>query len=136
MEGFTTSKGFSMAVIELQPALAAAIKAAHKPATILQHYAQRRDELTIDFKMHNELVSEADQEAEAAIKAVLQAQCPEYWLIGEESCGSAQADAFWVIDPLDGSTNFLHGLTFYVVSIALWTLARARLDDWHTTEPV
>src|SRR5690625_3470306 len=136
MDGFTTSKGFYMAVIELQPALSAAIRAAHEAATILQHYAQRRDELTIDFKMHNDLVSEADQEAEAAIKAVLQTHCPDYGLIGEESGGRAHGDAFWVIDPLDGTTNFLHGLPFYVVSIALVAQAGIRLNNGYTTETV
>lgn len=125
-----------MAVIKLQPALSAAIKAAHKAATILQHYAQRRDELTIDFKMHNDLVSEADKEAEAAIKEILQTHTPEFGLIGEESGGSAQGDAFWVIDPLDGTTNFLHGLPFYVVSIALVAKANITLDNGHTTETV
>lgn len=125
-----------MAVIELQPALKAALQAAEAAARILQHYAQRREELVIDFKMHNDLVSQADRQAEAAIKELLQARTPDFGLIGEESGGSAHGPAFWVIDPLDGTTNFLHGLPLYVVSIALVAQAGVTLDNGYQTRTV
>lgn len=128
-----------MAVINLQQALDAAIQAAQKAAPILQHYAQHRKELTIDFKQHNDLVSQADREAEQAIIQVLQELTPSYGIVGEESGGSAEGSAFWVIDPLDGTTNFLHGLPFYVISIALVAKKGQTLDSGVTlsaTEPV
>jgi len=128
-----------MAEINLQKALDAAIQAAQEAAPILQHYAQHRKELTIDFKQHNDLVSQADREAEQAIIKVLRAATPDYGIVGEESGGQAEGPAFWVIDPLDGTTNFLHGLPFYAISIALVAKRNSKLDNGHVTaatEPV
>src|SRR5690625_2596368 len=128
-----------MAEINMQSALDAAIKAAQEAAPILQYYAQHRKELTIDFKQHNDLVSQADREAEQAIIQVLRQATPDYGIVGEESGGTAEGPAFWVIDPLDGTTNFLHGLPFYVISIALVAKKNKKLDSGHVTaftEPV
>src|SRR5690625_1058402 len=125
-----------MTAINLAAALATARQAAEKAAPILQHYAQHRKALTIDFKQHNDLVSQADREAEQAIIQVLKADTPDYGLIGEESGGRADGPAFWVIDPLDGTTNFLHGLPFYAISIALVAQAGQTLDTGATTSTV
>src|SRR5690625_110680 len=128
-----------MAQIELQPALQAAIQAAKKAAPILQHYAAHRKDLVIDFKQHNDLVSKADKETEQAIIRTLNKLTPDYGIIAEESGGEAKGPAFWVIDPLDGTTNFLHGLPFYAISIALVAQANTIFDNQslpHTTPVV
>src|SRR5690625_7740189 len=120
-----------MADINMQSALDAAIKAAQEATPILQYYAQHRKELTIDFKQHNDLVSQADREAEQAIIQVLRQATPDYGIVGEESGGTAEGPAFWVIDTLDGTTNFLHGLHFYVISFALVAKQNQKLEIRH-----
>ncbi|GAA5236073.1 inositol monophosphatase family protein [Verticiella sediminum] len=97
----------------------AAVTAAHCAAGVLQSYARNRGQLVIDHKARNDLVSQADREAESAILEVLRERTPEFGIVAEESGGSESGPASWYIDPLDGTTNFLHGLPHYAVSIAL-----------------
>ena len=107
------------AALDLGAAIDTAVSAAHAGAAILQSYAHRRDDLVIDHKAHNDLVSQADREAEAAVLDVLRERTPQYGIVAEETGGEAQGAATWYIDPLDGTTNFLHGIPHYCVSIAL-----------------
>jgi len=116
------------APLNLNIALEAAVAAAHAGAAILQSYAQRRGDLVIDHKMRNDLVSQADREAEAAIIDILRAQTPQFGIVAEESGGQVQGTATWYIDPLDGTTNFLHGIPHYAVSIALVAQAGSHTD--------
>ncbi|WP_323011782.1 inositol monophosphatase family protein [Castellaniella sp.] len=99
--------------------LDAAVTAAHAAAAILQSHALHRSDLIIDTKQRNDLVSQADREAEQAIIQILQARTPDIGIIAEESGGQAGSQATWCIDPLDGTTNFLSGIPHYAVSIAL-----------------
>ncbi|AIL32376.1 inositol monophosphatase family protein [Basilea psittacipulmonis] len=101
-------------------ALNAGIKAAKAAATILQAYANDRQQLIIDKKSQNDLVSQADREAEAEIIAILSSETPEFSIIAEES-GSSKfvGPATWYIDPLDGTTNYLHAIPQYAVSLGL-----------------
>jgi len=99
--------------------LNSAVTAAHAAAAVLQAHAGRRDDLIIDKKAQNDLVSQADREAEAAIVDILREQTPNYGIIAEEGGGTTAGSATWYIDPLDGTTNFLHGIPHYAVSIAL-----------------
>lgn len=105
--------------LALSSSLETAVHAAHAGAAILQSYASNRSELVIDLKMKNDLVSQADHEAEEAIIALLHEQTPDFSIVAEESGGQASGLAHWCIDPLDGTTNFLHGIPHYAVSIAL-----------------
>lgn len=105
--------------IDLCAALDAAVTAAHAGAAILQSYAHHRADLVIDRKARNDLVSQADREAEAAIIDELRARTPRFGIVAEETGGQAQGAATWYIDPLDGTTNFLHDIPHYAVSIAL-----------------
>ena len=105
--------------IDLCAALDAAVTAAHAGAAILQSYAHHRADLVIDRKARNDLVSQADREAEAAIIDELQTRTPKFGIVAEETGGQAQGAATWYIDPLDGTTNFLHDIPHYAVSIAL-----------------
>ncbi|GAA0511595.1 inositol monophosphatase [Pigmentiphaga sp. GD03639] len=105
--------------LDLFKALEAAVTAAHAGAAILQAYAHKRSELVIDLKARNDLVSQADREAEIAIIEVLRARTPQYGIVAEETGGSPSGPASWYIDPLDGTTNFVHAIPHYAVSIAL-----------------
>src|SRR5690606_39717852 len=69
--------------------------------------------------MRNDLVSQADREAEQAIIDILRARTPDIGIIAEESGGQPGDQATWCIDPLDGTTNFLSGIPHYALSIAL-----------------
>ncbi|VFR18213.1 Inositol-1-monophosphatase [plant metagenome] len=104
---------------DLGKALDAAVSAAHAGAAILQSYAHHRADLVIDRKARNDLVSQADREAEAAVLEVLRDRTPAYGIVAEETGGQPEGPATWYIDPLDGTTNFLHGIPHYAVSIAL-----------------
>ncbi|CAM5179757.1 Inositol-1-monophosphatase OS=Castellaniella defragrans OX=75697 GN=HNR28_001764 PE=3 SV=1 [Castellaniella defragrans] len=99
--------------------LDAAVSAAHTAAAILQTHALHRADLDVDFKMRNDLVSQADRDAEQAIIDILKTRTPEIGIIAEESGGARGTQATWCIDPLDGTTNFLSGIPHYAVSIAL-----------------
>ncbi|NGM88553.1 inositol monophosphatase [Parapusillimonas sp. SGNA-6] len=105
--------------LPLSDCLDAAVTAAHAAAAILQAYAHNRAELVIDKKMRNDLVSQADREAEQAIIEILRERTPDFGIVAEESGGHTHGAATWYIDPLDGTTNFLHGIPQYAVSIAL-----------------
>lgn len=107
------------AMLDLGAAIDIAVSAAHAGAAILQSYAHHRSDLIIDHKARNDLVSQADREAEAAILEILRERSPAFGIVAEETGGAAQGPATWYIDPLDGTTNFLSGIPHYAVSIAL-----------------
>lgn len=111
--------------------LDAAVTAAHCAAGILQAHALNRTDLVIDHKARNDLVSQADREAEQAIIEILRARTPDIGIIAEESGGQRGEHATWYIDPLDGTTNFLSGLPHYAVSIALIGHAGCIPDSGH-----
>jgi myo-inositol-1(or 4)-monophosphatase len=97
-----------------------AVKAARKAGSIIARAAFDVDKLTIRTKRAHDFVSEVDEAAEDAIIRVLKEAYPDHGVLAEES-GYRQKDAeyLWVIDPLDGTTNFLHGFPQYCVSIGL-----------------
>ncbi len=107
----------------MHPMLNIAVKAAREAADIIQYGARNLDRLTIDNKGPGDYVSEIDRNAEKAIVDVLLAAFPNHGIIGEEGSGASRGDPnsdyVWIIDPLDGTTNFLHGVPQYCVSIAL-----------------
>ena len=86
---------------------------------MLQSFSKRRAELVIDHKGRNDLVSQADRLAEQACLAVLKRGTPEFGIVAEETGGKPSGRATWYIDPLDGTTNYLHGIPQYAVSIGL-----------------
>src|SRR5690606_18526302 len=67
----------------------------------------------------HDYVSEVDQEAERTIVETLRSAYPEHAILAEEGGASGSSDYVWIVDPLDGTTNFLHGFPQYAVSIAL-----------------
>jgi myo-inositol-1(or 4)-monophosphatase len=96
-----------------------AVRAAHAGAAVLQRHRLSRANLVIDHKGRNDLVSQADREAEEAVIEILRSETPELGIIGEESGGTRGELATWYVDPLDGTTNYLHGMEHYAVSIGL-----------------
>lgn len=97
-----------------------AVKAARKAGSIITRSSYDLDKLTIRRKQQNDFVSEVDHAAEEAVISVLKEAYPDHGFLGEESgYHDKDAEFLWVIDPLDGTTNFLHGNPQYCVSIAL-----------------
>ncbi len=115
--------------LPLSDCLDAAVTAARAAAAILQSYAHNRSELVINKKTLNDLVSQADEDAEQAVIAELRERTPDFGIVAEESGGHTAGTATWYIDPLDGTTNFLHGIPHYAVSIALIAHAGTRVTS-------
>ena len=106
----------------LHPMLNIAIKAARAAGAIINRGSQDLDLLKVTAKGPNDFVSEVDQAAESAIIETLLTAYPGHAILAEESGrehGAQNSEFCWIIDPLDGTTNFLHGLPMYAVSIAL-----------------
>ena len=99
-----------------------AIKAARAAGAIINRAALDVDLLKVNVKGPNDFVSEVDRAAEAAIIEILLQAYPDHGILAEESGnshGNRTSEYQWIIDPLDGTTNFLHGLPIYAVSIGL-----------------
>lgn len=107
----------------MHPMLNTAIKAARRAATVINRASFDVDLLKVTTKRHNDFVTEVDSAAEAAIIGVLGSAYPDHAFLAEESGASANLhddhEYVWIIDPLDGTTNFIHGFPQYCVSIAL-----------------
>jgi myo-inositol-1(or 4)-monophosphatase len=102
--------------------LTLAIKAARRAGNIINRGARDLDLLTVNVKGPKDFVSEIDRAAEAAIVDTLHQTYPDHAILAEEGTArdaNAAAEYQWIIDPLDGTTNFLHGLPQYCTSIAL-----------------
>ena len=93
----------------MHPLLNTAIKAARLAARVILMYMDRLDRIEIRTKGRNDFVTQVDLEAEAAIRDVLLTAYPDHGCIAEETGIKAGNDYTWIIDPLDGTTNFLHG---------------------------
>jgi len=106
----------------MHPALNIAIKAARRAGQIINRASNDLDLLTVSTKKPNDFVTEVDKAAEAAIIETLLEAYPSHGILAEESgqqAGKGDEEYQWIIDPLDGTTNFIHGLPQYAVSIAL-----------------
>jgi len=103
----------------VHPMVNIAVKAARRAGRIINQAAGDLDALTVRHKSLNDLVSEVDRAAEAVIIETLHTAYPGHAILAEESGASGQSDHVWVIDPLDGTTNYLHGFQQYSVSVAL-----------------
>lgn len=104
----------------MEPMLTVALNAARQAGEILIHQFERVDLLKIEEKGRNDFVSEVDRAAEKEVIYHLKKAYPDHTFIGEESgqSGASESDYEWIIDPLDGTTNFLHGIPHFAVSIA------------------
>ena len=104
-----------------------AIKAARAAGSIINRAALDVEAVRISQKQVNDFVTEVDHASEAAIIETLLTAYPDHGILAEESGsehGNPNADHIWIIDPLDGTTNFIHGFPVYCVSIALQVRGR------------
>lgn len=105
----------------MHPMLNIAVKAARKAGHIINRASRDLDLLKVESKRRNDFVTEVDRAAEAAVIGVLREAYPNHAILAEESGASSgsQGEFVWIIDPLDGTTNFIHGVPQYCVSIGL-----------------
>jgi myo-inositol-1(or 4)-monophosphatase len=106
----------------MHPTLTIAVKAARRAGNFINRSARDLDLLTITTKGPKDFVSEVDRAAEAAIVETILDAYPDHAILAEEGTAkgaNADAENLWIIDPLDGTTNFLHGFPQYCVSIGL-----------------
>ena len=104
-----------------------AIKAARAAGVIINRAALDVESVRVSQKMANDFVTEVDQASENIIIDTLLTAYPDHGILAEESGqtrGNPQSEHIWIIDPLDGTTNFIHGFPFYCVSIALQSKGR------------
>jgi myo-inositol-1(or 4)-monophosphatase len=106
----------------LHPMLNVAVKAARAAGAIINRAALDIESVRVTAKQTNDFVTEVDHAAEEAIISTLLEAYPNHGILAEESGstrGNPESDHIWIIDPLDGTTNFIHGFPVYCVSIAL-----------------
>lgn len=96
-----------------------AIQAAHAAGTIIIRGMKRLDTIKISEKQPNDFVTEVDQRVEQQIISIIKKAYPSHSILGEESGATEGDDYQWIIDPLDGTRNFIHGFPYFAVSIAI-----------------
>lgn len=103
------------------PYLTVATKAARRAASEITRAAMDLEKLEVAGKTANDFVTSADRAAEAAIVDAIRYAYPDHAILTEEAgrIGPAKSDYLWIVDPIDGTTNFMHGLPQYAISIAL-----------------
>lgn len=102
----------------VQPLLNIAVRAARRAGEVIIRSLNRLESLTISSKGRNDFVTEVDHAAEREIIGSIRRHYPQHAFLAEESGRSGESDTVWIIDPLDGTTNFLHGFPVFCVSIA------------------
>lgn len=105
------------------PVLAVAVRAARRAASVIVDATRDLRRLPTFSKEHGDIVSSADAEAEQAIIATISAAFPDHGILGEQSGdlkgAKGESPYTWIVDPIDGTLNFVHGFPYYAVSIAL-----------------
>jgi len=104
----------------MHPMLNTAIKAARRAGKVIMRHASQLDRLTVESKGRNDFVSQVDRDAEAEIIDVIRRAYPDHAVHAEETGRAGKSEYLWIIDPLDGTTNYLHGYPQYAVSIGLY----------------
>lgn len=114
----------------MQPLVNIAVSAARKAGNLIMRNLDRVDQLQVACKSRNDFVTEVDRNAEAAIIDIIRRAYPDHAILAEEGGGSdtsaGDSGVRWIIDPLDGTTNFLHQLPHFAVSIGIQV--RGRLE--------
>ena len=96
-----------------------AVMAARRAGATLIRKMANLEKLKVEQKGHNDYVSEADHAAEKAIINCILKHYPDHAILAEESGAQGESDTVWIIDPLDGTTNYLHGFPVFAVSIGV-----------------
>ncbi len=103
----------------MQAHLNTAVQVARKAGDVAAGYFNRAERLDVRSKGRNEFVTQVDQAAEQIIIDGIRERYPDHAFLAEEGGAQGEHDYRWVIDPLDGTTNFVHGMPVFAVSIAL-----------------
>jgi myo-inositol-1(or 4)-monophosphatase len=119
--------GLPQSARSMHPMLNVAVRAARAAGRIITRAALDLDSIKVARKQRNDFVTEVDRASEATIIGALKQAYPDHAFLGEESghlpgrldVPPHEAENIWIIDPLDGTTNFIHGLPHYCISIAL-----------------
>ncbi|MGQ0285686.1 inositol-1-monophosphatase [Pasteurellaceae bacterium 22721_9_1] len=113
----------------MNPMLNIAIRAARKAGNIIAKSYERRDDIETNVKGSNDFVTNIDKAAENAVIETIRASYPEHSIISEEigSLEGNEQDVQWIIDPLDGTTNFIKGFPHFAVSIAIRVKGRTEV---------
>ena len=101
---------------------------------MLLRQLKQLDRIKVETKGRNDFVSDADRQAEAAIIDVILQHYPDHAILAEEGGAMGESDHVWIIDPLDGTTNFLHGFPVFCVSVAVQV--RGRLEHGVIYDPL
>ena len=120
----------------MHPMLNIAVRSARAAGNVIVRAFEQTDKLEIESKGTNDLVTNVDKNAEQAIIDVIQKAYPTHTIISEE-CGiieGTEDDYQWIIDPLDGTTNFVKGIPHFAVSIAL--KVKGKLDQAVVFDPI
>ncbi|MEM1413221.1 MAG: inositol monophosphatase family protein [Pseudomonadota bacterium] len=100
------------------PAINIATEAAHAAGEIMRRSLRRLDTVPVARKARHDYVSEVDRACEAAIVKEIRRFNPDHAILGEEGGQQGEGEVLWVVDPLDGTSNYLHGIPHFAVSIA------------------
>ena len=119
----------------MQPLLNIAVRAARRAGELIVRSLNRLESLTVSSKERNDFVTEVDRAAEQEIIGSIRRLYPQHAFLAEESGRSGgEHETLWIIDPLDGTTNFLHGFPVFAVSIACQI--RGRLEHAVVYDPM
>ena len=121
LKNFIYNKERLIIMAQLNPALNVAFKAARRAGDMMLRASGNLSHIKVDSKAFNDFVSDVDRQAESIIIDIIKEAYPHHRIVSEESgiIGSDHAEFEWIIDPLDGTTNYLHGHPQYAISMAL-----------------
>lgn len=103
----------------MNPLVNIAVDAVRAAGKIILKASERLDLVTIQVKNNFDMVTNVDHEAEQKIIQVIRKAYPDHAILAEESGATGEHDITWIIDPLDGTTNFAHGFPHYCISIGI-----------------
>ena len=118
----------------MQPLLNIAVRAARRAGDIIVRAIPRLEAVEVQSKGRNDYVTEVDKAAEADIIETVRRLHPDHAFLAEESGASGDSDVVWIIDPLDGTTNFMHGFPTFAVSIGVQV--RGRMEHAVVFDPM
>ncbi len=120
----------------MHPMLNIAVRAARNAAKVILRASEDMEKVDVLQKGSNDIVTNIDKEAEQVIRDTILKSYPKHSIVGEElgDVTGEEADYLWIIDPLDGTTNFIKGIPHYAISIAL--KVKGRLDQAVVYDPI
>ena len=118
----------------MKPMLNIAIRAARAAGDVIIRQIDYVQDFPVSQKSRNDFVTEVDKQAERVIIEILHKSYPDHAILAEESGRQGDSPFLWIIDPLDGTTNYLRGFPHYAISIALQH--RGKLDQAVVYDPL